>query len=250
MSDYIPELNLKKMLSGTLTVVAVTAVSIGALIYLANNIGHMAKKVDEEVVNARIQPVAKVEMAVAGAQAAAGSRGGEELYKASCAACHDTGVAGAPKMGDKAAWAPRIGVGLDVLFKTAKAGKNAMPPKGGSDATDEELARVVVYLANKSGASFKEPAAGAKPAATEKNPEQIAKATCFKCHETGEQGAPKLSDHAAWRQRASKGIDAVVQTAIRGHGNMPARGGLADVTDAELKAVISYLIKTAGAETK
>lgn len=250
MSDYIPELNLKKMLTGTLTVAAVTAVSIGALIYLANHIGFTDKKVDEEAVNARIQPVAKVEMAAAGAQAAAGSRGGEELYKASCAACHDTGAAGAPKMGDKGVWAPRLGVGLDVLVKTAKVGKNAMPPKGGSDATDEELARAVVYMANKSGASFKEPAAGAKPAASEKNPEEIAKATCFKCHETGENGAPKLSDAAAWRQRESKGIDAVIKTVIRGHGKMPARGGLADLTDAELKGVVTYILKTVGAQGK
>jgi cytochrome c5 len=153
-------------------------------------------------------------------------------------------------MGDKAAWAPRLGVGLDVLAKTAKAGKNAMPPNGGSDATEEELTRAIVFMTNKSGANFKEPAAGAKPAASEKNPEQIAKATCFKCHETGEQGAPKISDKAAWTQRASKGLDAVTKTVIRGHGKMPARGGLAELTDAELKAVIAQLLKEVGAEPK
>jgi cytochrome c5 len=153
-------------------------------------------------------------------------------------------------MGDKAAWAPRLGVGLDVLTKTAKAGKNAMPPNGGSDATEEELARAIVFMTNKSGANFKEPAAGAKSAASEKNPAQIAKATCFKCHETGEQGAPKIADKAAWSQRASKGLDAVTKTVIRGHGKMPARGGLADLTDAELKAVIAELFKEVGAETK
>lgn len=118
---------------------------------------------DDEAINARIQPVAKVKLAPAqaGAAAVAGGRSGVELYKAVCAACHDTGVAGSPKLGDKGAWAPRIGVGLDVLVKTAKTGKNAMPPKGGSDATDEELARVVVYMANQSGASFKEVGSGA-----------------------------------------------------------------------------------------
>jgi cytochrome c5 len=172
------------------------------------------------------------------------------LYKAICSACHESGAAGAPKVGDKAAWAPRIGVGLDVLVKTATAGKNAMPPKGGSDATEAELAKAIVFMANKSGANFKEPAAGSKPAASEKNPEEIAKSTCFKCHETGEKGAPKLSDKAAWTQRASKGLDAVTKTVIRGHGNMPARGGLVDLTDAELKGVIAYLLKEVGAETK
>lgn len=250
MSDYIPELNLQKMASGGLKIVAVTAATAIALIYLANYVGQTTKTVDEEAINARIQPVAKVELAAAGAAGAAGKRSGEELYKASCSACHDTGAAGAPKMGDKGAWGPRIGVGLDVLTKTAKVGKGAMPPRGGADATDEELTRAIVYMANKSGANFKEPAAGAKPAAVEKKPEEIAKAACFKCHETGANGAPKLSDAAAWRQRQSKGIDAVIETVIRGHGKMPARGGLADLTDAELKAVVGYILKTVDSGAK
>jgi len=111
-------------------------------------------KVDEEAVNSRIQPVAKVELAAAASKAAAGSRGGEEIYKGVCGACHDNGVAGAPKTGDAAAWAPRIKLGLEGLTKSAIAGKNAMPPKGGSDATDAELARAIAFMANKSGASF------------------------------------------------------------------------------------------------
>ncbi len=212
--------------------------------------GGRAKDGDDEAANTRIQPVAKIKLAGAQADsnAGVGGRSGEVLYKAVCGACHETGVAGSPKTGDKVAWAPRIGVGLDVLTKTAKAGKGAMPPKGGSDATDEELARAIVFMANKSGANFKEPAVGAKPMASDKNPEEIAKTTCFKCHETGDQGAPKLSDKAAWRQRGSKGLDAVTKTVIRGHGKMPARGGLADLTDEELKKVIAVLLKEVGAE--
>lgn len=213
--------------------------------------GSRPKSGDEEAVNLRILPLAKVKLAApSAAGAAAGNRSGEDLYKVVCGACHETGVAGSPKTGDKAAWGPRIGVGLDILTKTALAGKNAMPPKGGSDATTEELTRAIVYMANKSGANFTEPAAGAKPAASEKNPEEIAKATCFKCHETGDQGAPKLSDQAAWTQRASKGLDALTKTVIRGHGKMPARGGLADLTDNELKGVITYLFKEVGSEAK
>ena len=114
---------------------------------------------DSEGANQRIAPVARVELAAASAGAAAGSRSGEQIYKAICGACHDAGVANSPKLGDKAAWAPRIALGLDGLMKSAIAGKNAMPPRGGSDANDVELARTIVYMANKSGASFKEPAA-------------------------------------------------------------------------------------------
>ena len=115
-------------------------------------------KGDGEAANSRIAPVARVEIAAASAGAAAGNRSGEQIYKAACSACHDAGVANAPKLGDKGAWVPRLALGLDGLLKSAIAGKNAMPPKGGSDANDIELARTIVYLANKSGGNLKEPA--------------------------------------------------------------------------------------------
>jgi cytochrome c5 len=71
---------------------------------------------------------------------------------------HDSGAAGAPKAGDKGAWGPRLALGYDGLVKSAAAGKNAMPPKGGAaDLTDDELKRAVAFLANKAGAGFKAP---------------------------------------------------------------------------------------------
>lgn len=113
-------------------------------------------KTDDEATNSRIQPVAGLQLAPLAAKTGGGSRSGEELYKAVCGACHEAGVAGAPKVGDKAAWAPRIALGLDGLLKSAVAGKNAMPPKGGAaDASNEELKRAISFMANKSGASFK-----------------------------------------------------------------------------------------------
>ena len=76
---------------------------------------------------------------------------GEETYKAKCFACHGTGVAGAPKLGDTANWAPRIAQGEDVMVKhaiegfTGKAG--VMPPKGGAmDLTDDQIRGAVVYM--------------------------------------------------------------------------------------------------------
>jgi len=122
-------------------------------------LGAPPKKADDEAANVRIQPVAKVELAGAAPAAAAGAGGaagrtGDAIYKASCAACHDTGVANAPKFGDKAAWAPRLALGFDGLIKSAIKGKNAMPPRGASDANDTELARAIAFMANKAGASF------------------------------------------------------------------------------------------------
>jgi cytochrome c5 len=81
---------------------------------------------------------------------------GEEVYKNSCAACHDSGAAGAPKLGDKAGWGKRLGLGLDGLTQSAIKGKNAMPAKGGNiDLDDEEVKRAVAFMANKAGANFK-----------------------------------------------------------------------------------------------
>ena len=93
---------------------------------------------------------------------------GEQVYKAVCAACHATGAAGAPKFGDTAAWAPRLGKGYDALLTSVIKGKNAMPARGGSnpaDISDYELGRAVVYMANAGGGKLPEPKAPAAPAA-------------------------------------------------------------------------------------
>ena len=74
--------------------------------------------------------------------------GGEALYKQACAACHVAGVAGAPKFGDKAMWAPRIATGIDAMTASVIKGKGAMPPKGGSAASDSELKAAVEYMAS------------------------------------------------------------------------------------------------------
>jgi cytochrome c5 len=71
---------------------------------------------------------------------------GKKLYDTACMACHVAGVAGAPKFGDKAAWAPRIATGLDALTASVVKGKGAMPPKGGSAASDAEIRASVEYM--------------------------------------------------------------------------------------------------------
>jgi cytochrome c5 len=122
-----------------------------------------------EMVAARLAPVGSVE--VGAPSAPAGARSGEEIVKNTCGTCHMAGVAGAPKIGDKAAWAPHLKEGLQTMLKTAITGVKAMPPRGGqADLTDTELARAIVFMANQSGGSLKEPAAPAatKPAADAK----------------------------------------------------------------------------------
>jgi cytochrome c5 len=71
---------------------------------------------------------------------------GEALYKQACTACHAAGVAGAPKSGDKAAWAPRIGLGVDALTVSVIKGKGIMPARGGSAGSDAEIKAAVEYM--------------------------------------------------------------------------------------------------------
>jgi cytochrome c5 len=153
----VPEFNVQKLSSRPRVIVVSGIAALVTLTSIANA-AQGSRQSDTEAVSARIAPVAAVTIAAPPAVGGA-ERTGEQLYKTTCVACHEAGVANAPKFGDKAAWAPRLVLGLDGLLKSAIAGKNAMPPRAGSDATDIELTRAIVYMANKAGANFKEPAA-------------------------------------------------------------------------------------------
>ncbi len=115
----------------------------------------------------RLKPVADVAFAEAGSGAAAAPKTGEEVYTSVCSACHGTGAAGAPKFGDQTAWAPRIKQGEKALLNSALNGKNAMPARGGAaNLSDLEVERAMIYMADKAGATFKEPATPAAGKAT------------------------------------------------------------------------------------
>ena len=85
------------------------------------------------------------------AKAKAGPPDGKKIYEGTCVACHGTGVAGAPKFGDKAAWAPRIATGMDTLLKVALNGRGAMPPKGGNASlSKDEVHAAIEYMVSHS----------------------------------------------------------------------------------------------------
>jgi cytochrome c5 len=72
---------------------------------------------------------------------------GKAIYEKTCSVCHDTGVAGAPKLGDKAAWAPHIEEGIDHVVEAAIKGEGAMPPRGGDPSlSDAEVRATVSYM--------------------------------------------------------------------------------------------------------
>jgi cytochrome c5 len=119
-----------------------------AIVYMANQSGQRLKEPDAPAEGKKEDTKAAATMAVAAAPAAAVARpDGKAIYEKTCAACHMTGAANAPKGGDKAAWEPRLKEGLDHLYEHAIKGKGAMPPKGGNASlSDGEVKAAVDYL--------------------------------------------------------------------------------------------------------
>jgi len=221
-----------------------------------------------EAVSKRLQPVGTVEFGAP--PAAAGARTGESIVKTVCAACHQAGVANAPKLGDAKEWAPRIKAGLNQMVSIAINGKGAMPARGGDTSlTDAEITRAVVFMANQAGGSFKEPPApkqaakpevqaqapapkaapapvpapqaAAKPAAGA-NGKPLYDKVCAVCHAAAVAGAPKPGDKAAWAPRLPQGMDALVQSVVKGKGAMPPKAGNPALTDAEIRAAVDFMV--------
>ena len=262
-------------------IVAAFVVPIIAIIVLVNYV--VADKMPAagstaltpEAVAQRLQPVGRVE--IKDASDVATLKTGEQVYAAQCVACHGSGAAGAPKLGDAAAWGPRVKSTYEALLTSALKGKGAMAAQGGGDFSDVEIGRAVVYMANQGGGKFDEPkvaaAVAAAPAAATPVPAPASAAAavatvppaaivvaaaapatakvdavpalyaqaCAVCHATGVANAPKLGDKAAWAPRLAAGVDGLTASAIKGKGAMPPKGGTA-APDAEIKAVVAYMV--------
>lgn len=173
--------------------------------------------------------------------ALAQDRSGKDVVDAVCAACHATGKDKAPRIGDARAWARRSSQGLTALTAHAISGIRKMPAHGGSSGvSDLEIQRAIAYMVNRSGGHWVEPQA-AGPLLQVRTSESIVQNQCATCHKDGKDGAPKLGDRAAWTPRMAKGLDTLVANAIHGHGPMPARGGMPDLSNAEIRGAILYM---------
>jgi len=176
-----------------------------------------------------------------GANAAA-ERSGKEVVDSACASCHASGAKGAPKIGDQKAWMPLAMQGLTSLTETALKGIRNMPAHGGNmSLSDVEIERGIIYMINLSGGKWIEPVSGVTPAVQRKG-KQIVDTQCANCHKEGKGGAPKIGNRTDWIPRLRYGIDVAVRSAINGHGPMPARGGLPDLTDPEIRAAVNYMV--------
>jgi len=234
-----------------------------------------------EAVAQRVRPVAEEGFTLRDANAPKVLQAGNAVYAAVCAACHASGAAGAPKLGVAADWSPRLAQGYETLAKHAIEGIRAMPAKGGNpDLDNVEVERAVVYMANQSGAKFKEPALpapGAAPAAATEvaapalaapaaaapapaappaaaaapvvasadSGKALYNSACMACHGAGVAGAPKLGDKAAWAARIKLGQPVLYEHALKGFqgkaGVMPPKGG-SSAADADVKAAVDFMV--------
>jgi cytochrome c5 len=177
--------------------------------------------------------------------APAPDRSGKEVVEAVCAGCHAAGKDGAPKIGDQADWSKRASQGLGSMTKNAITGVRKMPAHGGqSSLTDLEISRAVAYMV--SDGTAPEPN---KPYASpkQKGGEQLVRERCQDCHAAGKDGAPRIGDMEAWKPRLQAGVDPLVKSAIRGHKAMPARGGMASLSDADMKAAVVFMVNQGAA---
>lgn len=251
-------------------VVAGFLVPIIIIVLLVQYVGSVTKvgagsdSQTDEAVAARIKPVSDIGFTFRDANAPKQVQSGAEVYKAVCSACHASGAAGAPKVGDASAWSARISQGYDTLVSHALQGIRAMPAKGGNpDLDDVEVASAVVYMANQSGAKFSEPQAKTAPAAPGPAPaaaaapapalaadagQKLYSSVCIACHGAGVAGAPKFGDKAAWADRLKQSKDVLYEHAIKGFqgkaGAMPAKGG-SSASDAEVRAAVDYMAAAA-----
>ncbi|RIX40984.1 MAG: cytochrome c5 family protein [Rhodocyclales bacterium GT-UBC] len=180
--------------------------------------------------------------------ASAAERSGKEIVDAVCISCHASGKDGAPKLGDQAEWSKRAAKGLSNLTANAITGVRKMPAHGGqAQLSDIEMSRAVAYMVS-GGHSTDTNKAYASPQS--KSGEEIVKIRCQECHAAGKNGAPKIGDGEAWKPRLKNGVDPLVKSAINGHNAMPARGGMADLSDAEMRSAVIHMVNQIAAPAK
>lgn len=172
--------------------------------------------------------------------AQAADKTGQAVVQEVCANCHVSGKDGAPKIGDVAAWTKHSKNGLIKLTENAISGIGKMPAHGGQpNLSDLEISRAVAYMVS-AGKAVDPKKAYASP--THMTGEQLVGERCVVCHETGKEGAPRIDDFNAWKPRLQKGVENLVQSAIKGHNAMPSRAGMANLSDTDLRNAVTYLV--------
>jgi cytochrome c5 len=176
---------------------------------------------------------------------------GKNLYGTYCFMCHDRGLGHAPRPGEKGDWAKLLPLGEDTLFTSVIDGPSHMYSKGISPIWSEwELKSMISYLTSTVTDAETQQQIGAASAADKErhlhllHGRKLYGQACFKCHDYGDLGAPKLGSPESWAGRKDKGIDALVKTVIDGKGHMYAHGGSNSLSEQEFKLMTEYMLST------
>ncbi|MCE8035315.1 cytochrome c5 family protein [Billgrantia tianxiuensis] len=269
-----------KLILGCLATIGLTA---GAASVMA--------EVDRDAIAERLKPVGQLCLqgedcgtaaaAASGADNGEGGVDGAGIYGQVCAACHDTGAAGAPRRGEEGEWSERIDQGWETLLDHAINGFNAMPARGGNpNLSDEEVAAATAHLlepvmdvpetggddaaaeeaVSEEGpveedaeaaavatedAAADEEATGDEEAngASDIDGEAIYNQACMACHMTGAAGAPRRGEAGEWEGRIDQDIETLYDHAINGIGAMPPKGGHTNLSDDEVRAAVDFLVE-------
>jgi len=180
--------------------------------------------------------------------APAPDRSGKEVVEAVCITCHGPGKDGAPRIGNTAEWSKHAAQGLKSMTSNAITGIRKMPAHGGQGAlTDLEISRAVSYMV--SGGSAVDPKK-AYSSPEQISGEQLVHMHCQTCHASGKDGAPRIGNMNDWAPRLKLGLDHLVESSIRGHNAMPARSGMNNLSDSDMKAAVSYMANQAAANSR
>lgn len=169
---------------------------------------------------------------------------GHKVYAAYCAVCHNSGAAGAPKLGDSTEWKKRLQQGKNIVYERAIHGFSSMPPKGTcTGCSDAAVKAAVDYLI----LHRQSEAIGTLP--LQETPlslavgKQIYQHHCAACHNNGKLGAPIIGNKKVWKPIIAKNIDVLFAHTIYGYKKMPEKGGCKNCSNSELEASVKYMVE-------
>ncbi|MGH8273506.1 MAG: c-type cytochrome [Gammaproteobacteria bacterium] len=184
---------------------------------------------------------------------------GHKTYQADCAACHDSGIGGAPRVGNAKDWRALEKEPFFVLYENVWHGVSIMPPKGGCNSCSaRDITSAVAWMLEQGRPGKKASEAeksGVIAASASKLPQnevsqavgkQIYQAHCAACHASGLEGAPRYGNKSQWATRLKLGLDQLHQNALDGIGAMPPKGGCTGCSKDQIISAVNYIVAGSG----
>ncbi len=175
---------------------------------------------------------------------------GKDLYGQLCYACHDTGVEGAPRLGQKEDWHDRLRMGEDTLYAAVIEGPNHMFSKGNSPLESEaEIRSIIAYMMSSVTDDETRPLLDTATQEEKDRHMRLLRGyknydlVCFSCHDKGDIGAPRLGKPEDWSGRSTD-IEVLTDNVTKGKGHMFMRAGTANMSRADYSYMVEYMLST------